>query len=62
MAAFLFGVISLLRSTSHSLSHLSINILIRSYGAGIFDPRSWGNHDDDVANVITLESLALFSP
>ncbi|KAG6331589.1 hypothetical protein ID866_7498, partial [Astraeus odoratus] len=30
-------------------------VIIGPYGAGIFDPRGWANHNEDVTNTITLE-------
>jgi NhaP-type Na+/H+ or K+/H+ antiporter len=42
----------------HSLSlfySCSLTFLSGPYGAGIFDPRSWGNHSEVIVNQITLE-------
>ncbi|KAH7915477.1 Sodium/hydrogen exchanger family-domain-containing protein [Hygrophoropsis aurantiaca] len=30
-------------------------VIIGPYGAGIFDPRGWGGHNEEVTNLITLE-------
>ncbi|KAJ3840475.1 Sodium/hydrogen exchanger family-domain-containing protein [Lentinula raphanica] len=59
MFVVIFGMFSLLLREKLYIGEACwaflFGIIIGPYGANIFDPRSWGNSDDDVTNTITLE-------
>lgn len=45
-----------MRSASHNSStRVFLTSSLGPYGAGIFDPRSWGSHNQNTVNEITLE-------
>ncbi|KAJ3794090.1 Sodium/hydrogen exchanger family-domain-containing protein [Lentinula aff. detonsa] len=59
MFIVIFGMFSLLLREKLYIGEACwaflFGIIIGPYGANIFNPRSWGNSDDEVTNTITLE-------
>ncbi|KAJ4488279.1 Sodium/hydrogen exchanger family-domain-containing protein [Lentinula aciculospora] len=59
MFVVIFGMFSLLLREKLYIGEACwaflFGIIIGPYGANIFNPRSWGNSDDEVTNTITLE-------
>ncbi|KAJ4480442.1 Sodium/hydrogen exchanger family-domain-containing protein [Lentinula edodes] len=59
MFVVIFGMFSLLLREKLYIGEACwaflFGIIIGPYGANIFNPRSWGNSDDEITNTITLE-------